>query len=172
MEELSVNLSSTTEVSFDGLDIFDLDGDLIDNILDDLDNEIQTVIVSIIIHITVFDSTSRFWPRFGVIFGGNLRLWSHFASPQYDLWCPNFIHMESRHFSAECKFPFSDPATRKDSRTNSAKIALSQWDHYLAAVFILKFSLFWEFRANLMPDSKSAHSGGLEYGIRIDLTAL
>ena len=53
MEELSVNLSSTTEVSFDGLDIFDLDGDLIDNILDDLDNEIQTVILSIIIHIKI-----------------------------------------------------------------------------------------------------------------------
>ena len=47
--------------------------------------------------------------------------------------------MESEYLSSECNFSFPDSASRKDSRTNSAKIALSQWKHYLAAVFILNF---------------------------------
>ena len=83
-----------------------------------------------------FLSNNTFLTRF---FGGNLRLWSRFAPPQNDLWWPNFSQMESKHLSSENNFPFPDSAARKDSRTNSAKIALSQWKHYLAAVFILNF---------------------------------
>ena len=76
------------------------------------------------------------------ILGGNFRLWSRFVSPQNDLWWPNFSQMESKHLSSENNFPFPDSAARKDSRTNSAKIALSQWIHYLAPVFILIFHFF------------------------------
>ena len=86
-----------------------------------------------------FCSTTRFWADFSRIFGRTLRLWTRFVSLQNDPWCSNFSEIESKHFSAECNFPFSDFAPRKDSGTNSAKIALSRWIHYLAPVFILNF---------------------------------
>ena len=76
---------------------------------------------------------------FDPIFERNLGLWSRFAPPSNDLWWPDFNQMESKHFLVECNFPFPDFAPRKVSRTNSAKIALLQWNHYLAAVFILNF---------------------------------
>ena len=89
--------------------------------------------------LAVFVSTTRFWADFSRIFGRTLRLWTRFVSLQNDPWCSNFSEIESKHFSAECNFPFSDFAPRKDSGTNSAKIALSRWIHYLAPVFILNF---------------------------------
>ena len=75
-------------------------------------------------------------------FGWSSQLWTRFASPQNDLWRPNFSQIEFATFLVERNFPFPDSATRKVSRTNSAKNRTLTMESLSRARFYIKFSLF------------------------------